>query len=172
MVQNLDICSFKWILACILALEHFSELDHVRIGINTYLYWDSIEKECAANVGSSGAAVDVGSSGAVVAEEKLSEKKQKRIKLVATKGKGKKFEKGVKEKPNVKFEDPDGEDVVDEVPGSKSVVYGTLRNRMSPSSVVNVLKKLSQDQLISIRAIGFGSLEFLKLSQLPLQLGF
>uniref|UniRef100_A0A803M2A1 Uncharacterized protein n=1 Tax=Chenopodium quinoa TaxID=63459 RepID=A0A803M2A1_CHEQI len=72
----------------------------------------------------------------------------------------------------MKFEDPDGENVVDEVQGSKSVVYGTLRNRMSPSSVVNVVKKLSKDQLIDIRAIGFGSLEFLKVSQLPLQLGF
>uniref|UniRef100_A0A803MK65 Uncharacterized protein n=1 Tax=Chenopodium quinoa TaxID=63459 RepID=A0A803MK65_CHEQI len=129
---------------------------------------NSIEKECAADVGSSGAAADVVSSGAVVAEEKLSEKKQKRIKLVATKGKGKKVEKGVKEKQNVKFEDPDGEDVVDEVQGSKSIVYGTLRNRMSPLSVVNVLKKLSGDQLIVIRAIGFESLEFLKVSQLPL----
>uniref|UniRef100_A0A803LIU2 Uncharacterized protein n=1 Tax=Chenopodium quinoa TaxID=63459 RepID=A0A803LIU2_CHEQI len=120
---------------------------------------NSIEKECAADVGSSGAATDVGSSGATTD-------------VVATKGKGKKDEKGVKEKQNVKFEDPDGEDVVDEVQGSKSVVYGTLRNRMSPSSVVNVLKKLSKDQLIDIRAIGFGSLEFLKVSQLPLQLGF
>uniref|UniRef100_A0A803MW01 Uncharacterized protein n=1 Tax=Chenopodium quinoa TaxID=63459 RepID=A0A803MW01_CHEQI len=117
---------------------------------------NSIEKEAAADVGSSGAttdvgssgaaadvgsspAADVGSSGAVVAEEKLSEKKQKKIKLVAMK-----------------------------VQGSKSVVYGTLRNRMSPSSVVNVFKNLSEDQLIAIRAIRFGSLEFLKVSQLPL----
>uniref|UniRef100_A0A803M8B5 Uncharacterized protein n=1 Tax=Chenopodium quinoa TaxID=63459 RepID=A0A803M8B5_CHEQI len=126
----------------------------------------------AADVGSSGAAVDVGSSGVVVAKEKLEEKKQKRIKLVTTKGKGKKVEKGVKEKKNVKFEDPDSEDVVDEMQGSKSVVYGTFCNRMSPSSVVNVFKKLSEDQLIAIRAIGFGSLQFLKVSQLPLQLGF
>uniref|UniRef100_A0A803MKZ8 Uncharacterized protein n=1 Tax=Chenopodium quinoa TaxID=63459 RepID=A0A803MKZ8_CHEQI len=166
--------------------EHFGELDHVRIGIDTYLCWNSIEKECAADVGSSGTAADVGSSGtaadvgssgavadvgssgAVVVEEKLSEKKKKRIKLVATKGKGKKVEKGVKEKQNVKFEDPDGVGVVDEVQRSKSVVYGTLRNRMSPSFVVNVLKKLSEDKLIAIRAIGFGSLEFLKVSQLPL----
>uniref|UniRef100_A0A803MVL7 Uncharacterized protein n=1 Tax=Chenopodium quinoa TaxID=63459 RepID=A0A803MVL7_CHEQI len=44
--------------------------------------------------------------------------------------------------------------------------------KMSPSSVVNVFKKLSEDQLIAIRAIGFGSLQFLKVSQLPLQLGF
>ncbi|XP_021776075.1 uncharacterized protein LOC110739902 [Chenopodium quinoa] len=47
---------------------------------------------------------------------------------------------------------------------------------MSPSSVVNVFKEFSkefsEDQLIAIRAIGFGSLEFLKVSQLPLQLGF
>uniref|UniRef100_A0A803LW11 Uncharacterized protein n=1 Tax=Chenopodium quinoa TaxID=63459 RepID=A0A803LW11_CHEQI len=33
-------------------------------------------------------------------------------------------------------------------------------------------KEFSKDQLIVIRAIGFGSLEFLKVSQLPLQLGF
>uniref|UniRef100_A0A803MD89 Uncharacterized protein n=1 Tax=Chenopodium quinoa TaxID=63459 RepID=A0A803MD89_CHEQI len=125
-------------------------------------------KGAAADVGSSGVAADIGSSGAVVAEEKLSEKKQKRIKLVTTKGKGKKVEKGVKEKKNVKFEDLDGEDVVDEVRGSKSVVYGTFRNRMSPSSVVNVFKKLSKDQLIAIRAIGFRSLQFLKVSQMPL----
>uniref|UniRef100_A0A803N4T6 Uncharacterized protein n=1 Tax=Chenopodium quinoa TaxID=63459 RepID=A0A803N4T6_CHEQI len=113
---------------------------------------NSIEKEAIADVGSSGVATDVGSSGAgadvgsswvVVAEEKLSEKNHKRIKLVTTK-----------------------------VQGSKSVVYGTFRNRMSPSSVVNVFKKLSEDQLIAIRAIGFGSLQFLKVSLLPLQLGF
>uniref|UniRef100_A0A803LSJ6 Uncharacterized protein n=1 Tax=Chenopodium quinoa TaxID=63459 RepID=A0A803LSJ6_CHEQI len=120
---------------------------------------NSIEKQAATDVGSSGAAADVGSSGATVD-------------VVAIKGKGKKVEKGMKEKQNVKFEDPDGEDVVDEVQGSKSVVYGTLRNKMSPSSVVNVFKKFSEDQLIAIRAIGFGSLEFLKVSQLPLQLGF
>uniref|UniRef100_A0A803LSL2 Uncharacterized protein n=1 Tax=Chenopodium quinoa TaxID=63459 RepID=A0A803LSL2_CHEQI len=125
-----------------------------------------------ADAGSSGAAADVGSSGAIVAEEKISEKKKKRIKVVATKGKGKKVEKRVKEKHNVKFEDPDGEDAIDEVQGSKCVVYGTLRNRMLPSSVVNVCKEFSEDQLIAIRAIGFGSLEFLKVSQLPLQLGF
>uniref|UniRef100_A0A803N9Y1 Uncharacterized protein n=1 Tax=Chenopodium quinoa TaxID=63459 RepID=A0A803N9Y1_CHEQI len=133
---------------------------------------NSIEKESATNVGSSGAAADVGSSRALVAKEKISEKKKKRIKVVATKGKGKKVEKRVKEKHNVKFEDPDGEDVGDEVQGSKCVVYGTLRNRMSPSSVVNVFKEFSEDQLIAIRAIGFGSLEFLKVSQLPLHLGF
>uniref|UniRef100_A0A803LJQ5 Uncharacterized protein n=1 Tax=Chenopodium quinoa TaxID=63459 RepID=A0A803LJQ5_CHEQI len=159
----------------------------IRLRISGYFFddddegcWTSVFTEelllplylgAATDVGSLGAAADVGSSGVVVAEEKLSEKKQKRIKLVATKGKGKKVEKGVKEKQNVKFEDPDGEDV-DEVQGSKSVFYGMLRNRMSPSSVVNVLKKLSEDQLIAIRAIGFGSLEFLKVSQLPLQLGF
>uniref|UniRef100_A0A803MU22 Ubiquitin receptor RAD23 n=1 Tax=Chenopodium quinoa TaxID=63459 RepID=A0A803MU22_CHEQI len=40
----------------------------------------------AANVGSTGAAANVGSSEALVAEEKLTEKKQKRIKLAATKG--------------------------------------------------------------------------------------
>ncbi|XP_021716970.1 uncharacterized protein LOC110684847 isoform X1 [Chenopodium quinoa] len=130
----------------------------------------TLKKECAVDVGSSGAVV-------VVESEKLSasinpEKKKKRFKLVTTKGKGKKVKKGMKEKPNVKYEVPDGEDAVDEVQGSKSVVYGTLRNRMSPSSVVNVVKKLLEDQLIAIRAIGFGSLEFLKVSQLPLQLGF
>uniref|UniRef100_A0A803MD13 Uncharacterized protein n=1 Tax=Chenopodium quinoa TaxID=63459 RepID=A0A803MD13_CHEQI len=125
-----------------------------------------------AEAGSSGAVAEAGSSGALVAEEKISEKKKKKIKVVATKGKGKKVEKRVKENHNVKFEDPDSEDVVDEVQKSKSVVYGTLRNRMSPSSVVNVFKEFSEDQLTAIRAIGFGSLEFLKVSQLPLQLGF
>lgn len=39
MVQILDISSFIWILTCILASEHFGELDHVRIGINTNLCW-------------------------------------------------------------------------------------------------------------------------------------
>ncbi|XP_021764645.1 merozoite surface protein 1-like [Chenopodium quinoa] len=126
----------------------------------------------AAEAGSSGAVAEAGSSGALVAEEKISEKKKKKIKVVATKGKAKKVEKRVKEKHNVKFEDPDSEDAVDEVQKSKSVVYGTLRNRMSPSSVVNVFKEFSEDQLTAIRAIGFGSLEFLKVSQLPLQLGF
>uniref|UniRef100_A0A803M2E3 Uncharacterized protein n=1 Tax=Chenopodium quinoa TaxID=63459 RepID=A0A803M2E3_CHEQI len=116
----------------------------------------------AADVGSAGAAADVGSSGAAVDVGSS----------VATKGKGKKVEKRVKEKHNVKLEDPDGEDDVDEVQGSKCVVYGTLRNKMSPSSVVNVFKEFSVDQLIAIRAIGFGSLEFLKVSQLPFQLGF
>ncbi|XP_021742778.1 uncharacterized protein LOC110708862 [Chenopodium quinoa] len=126
----------------------------------------------AAEAGSSGAVAEAGSSGALVAEEKSSEKKKKKIKVVATKGKAKKVEKRVKEKHNVKFEDPDSEDAVDEVQKLKSVVYGTLRNRMSPSSVVNVNKEFSEDQLTAIRAIGFGSLEFLKVSQLPLQLGF
>uniref|UniRef100_A0A803LJI8 Uncharacterized protein n=1 Tax=Chenopodium quinoa TaxID=63459 RepID=A0A803LJI8_CHEQI len=88
--------------------------------------------EAAADVGSSGSAAYVGSSGAAAD-------------VVTTKGKGKKIEKGVKEKKNVKFEDPYGEDVVDEVQGSISIVYGTLRNRMSPSSVVNVFKELSED---------------------------
>uniref|UniRef100_A0A803MYM9 Uncharacterized protein n=1 Tax=Chenopodium quinoa TaxID=63459 RepID=A0A803MYM9_CHEQI len=163
----------------LVAIDFTNAKDYTDVPLERIM--DSIEKECAANVDSSAAAADVSSSGAavdvglswiVVAEEKLSKKKQKRIKLVATKVKGKKVEKRVKEKRNVKFEDPDGEDVVDEVQGSKYVVYGTLCNRMSPSSVVNVLKKLSEDQLIAIRAIGFGSLEFLKVSQLPLQLGF
>ncbi|XP_021752593.1 merozoite surface antigen 2-like [Chenopodium quinoa] len=126
----------------------------------------------AAEAGSSGSVAEAGSSGALVAEEKISEKKRKKIKVVATKGKAKKVEKRVKEKHNVKFEDPDSEDAVDEVQKSKSVVYGTLRNRMSPSSVVNVFKEFFEDQLTAIRAIGFGSLEFLKVSQLPLQLGF
>uniref|UniRef100_A0A803MIR1 Uncharacterized protein n=1 Tax=Chenopodium quinoa TaxID=63459 RepID=A0A803MIR1_CHEQI len=107
---------------------------------------NSTEKECAADVGSSGAVVAVESKK--ISASIKPENKQKRFKLVATKG-----------------------DVVNEVQGSKSVVYGTLRNRMSPSSVVIVVKKLSEDQLIAIRAIRFGSLEFLKVSQLPLQLG-
>ncbi|KAL2933204.1 hypothetical protein RDABS01_016323, partial [Bienertia sinuspersici] len=49
--------------------------------------------------------------------------------------------------------------------------YGTLRSRMSPCSVVQVVGGLTQKQLKGIRDIGFGSLEFLKVSQLPLQLG-
>uniref|UniRef100_A0A803N4L5 Uncharacterized protein n=1 Tax=Chenopodium quinoa TaxID=63459 RepID=A0A803N4L5_CHEQI len=156
------------------AIDSTNAKDYTDIPLERIM--NSIEKECTTDVGSSGAAADVGSSGAagdvglgaVMAEEKFSEKKQKRIKLVATKSKGKKVEKGVKEKQIVKSEDPDGEDVVDEVQGSKFVVYGTLHNRMSPSSVVNVLKKLSEAQLIAIRAIGFRSLEFFKVSQLPL----
>uniref|UniRef100_A0A803M2R3 Uncharacterized protein n=1 Tax=Chenopodium quinoa TaxID=63459 RepID=A0A803M2R3_CHEQI len=87
----------------------------------------------AADIGSVGPAVDVGSSEVVVAEEKLSEKKQKRIKLVGTKGKGKKVEKGLKEKQKIKLEETkssnEGEDL-------KSHVYGTLHSRMSPSSIV------------------------------------
>ncbi|XP_057548736.1 uncharacterized protein LOC130827128 [Amaranthus tricolor] len=43
---------------------------------------------------------------------------------------------------------------------------------MSSSSVFNVFKKFSEEQLIAIRATGFGSLEFLKVSQLSLQLDF
>uniref|UniRef100_A0A803L382 Uncharacterized protein n=1 Tax=Chenopodium quinoa TaxID=63459 RepID=A0A803L382_CHEQI len=88
----------------------------------------------------------MGCSGCRVCASIKSENKQKRLKSVATKGKVKEVEKGVKEKQNVKFEDPDGEDgglnLGDEVQGSKSVVYGTFRNRMSPSSVINVAKKL------------------------------
>uniref|UniRef100_A0A803N0E4 Uncharacterized protein n=1 Tax=Chenopodium quinoa TaxID=63459 RepID=A0A803N0E4_CHEQI len=149
---------------------------------------NSIEKESAANAGSLGAAiVDVGSSGAAAVGAGSSRAAavdagssgaagEAGSSGAAAEGKGKKVEKRVKEKNNVKFEDPDGEDAVDEVQKSKCVVYGTLRNRMSPSSVVNVFKEFSkefsEDQLIAIRAIGFGSLEFLKVSQLPLQLGF
>uniref|UniRef100_A0A803MPT5 Uncharacterized protein n=1 Tax=Chenopodium quinoa TaxID=63459 RepID=A0A803MPT5_CHEQI len=115
---------------------------------------NSIEKEVAADVGSS--------------EEKLSEKKQNRIKLVGTKGKGEKVEKGLKEKQKIKLEETkssnEGEDL-------KSHVYGTLHSRMSPSSIVQVIEKCSENQLKAIRAIGFGSIEFLKVTQLPLQLG-
>uniref|UniRef100_A0A803N740 Uncharacterized protein n=1 Tax=Chenopodium quinoa TaxID=63459 RepID=A0A803N740_CHEQI len=134
---------------------------------------NSIEKESAANAGSSGAAaVDAGSSGAAADAGSSGAAADAGSSGATTDGKGKKVEKRVKEKHNVKFEDLDGEDAVDEVQGSKCVVYGTLRNRMSPSSVVNVFKEFFEDQLIAIRAIGFGSLEFLKVSQLPLQLGF
>uniref|UniRef100_A0A803LAT2 Uncharacterized protein n=1 Tax=Chenopodium quinoa TaxID=63459 RepID=A0A803LAT2_CHEQI len=148
---------------------------------------NSIEKESGANAGSSGAAtVDAGSSGAadeagspgvaaeagspgVAAEAGSSGVLPRQVHQGLL---PRQVEKRVKEKHNVKFEDPDSEDAVDEVQKSKYVVYGTLRNRMSPSSVVNVFKEFSEDQLTAIRAIGFGSLEFLKVSQLPLQLGF
>uniref|UniRef100_A0A803MVL8 Uncharacterized protein n=1 Tax=Chenopodium quinoa TaxID=63459 RepID=A0A803MVL8_CHEQI len=126
----------------------------------------------APEAGSSRAVADVGSSGALVAEEKISEMKKKKIKVVATKGKGKKVEKRVKEKHNVMFEDPNGEDTVDEVQESKCVVYGTLRNRMSPSYVVNVFKEFYEDQLIAIRAIGFGSLEFFESVPTAFAIGF
>uniref|UniRef100_A0A803N5V6 Uncharacterized protein n=1 Tax=Chenopodium quinoa TaxID=63459 RepID=A0A803N5V6_CHEQI len=122
----------------------------------------------AADVGSARPVVDVGSSEVVVVEEKLSEKKQIRIKLVGTKGKGKKVEKGLKEKQKIKLEETkssnEGEDL-------KSHVYGTLHSWMSPSSIVQVIEKCLKNQLKAIRAIGFGSMEFLKVTQLPLQLG-
>uniref|UniRef100_A0A803N776 Uncharacterized protein n=1 Tax=Chenopodium quinoa TaxID=63459 RepID=A0A803N776_CHEQI len=95
----------------------------------------------AVDVGSAGPAVDVGSLEVVVAEEKLSEKKQKRIKLVGTKGKGKKVEKGLKEKQKIKLEETkysnEGEDL-------KSHVYKTIHSRMSPSSIVKVIEKYSE----------------------------
>ncbi|XP_021745536.1 uncharacterized protein LOC110711464 [Chenopodium quinoa] len=113
----------------------------------------------AADVGSARPVVDVGSSEVVVVEEKLSEKKQIRIKLVGTKGKGKKVEKGLKEKQKIKLEETkssnEGEDL-------KSHVYGTLHSWMSPSSIVQVIEKCLKNQLKAIRAIGFGSMEFLK----------
>uniref|UniRef100_A0A803N831 Uncharacterized protein n=1 Tax=Chenopodium quinoa TaxID=63459 RepID=A0A803N831_CHEQI len=146
----------------------------------------SIEKEAPTDVGSSGATADVdslsvaadvgsigavanfGSSEAVVAEEKLTEKKQKRIKLVATKGQGKKVKKGLKEKQMIKLEEMKSSN---KSQGLKSHVHGTLHGRMSPSSIVQVMESFSENQLKADRDIGFGSIEFLKVTQLPLQLG-
>uniref|UniRef100_A0A803MAT9 Uncharacterized protein n=1 Tax=Chenopodium quinoa TaxID=63459 RepID=A0A803MAT9_CHEQI len=129
---------------------------------------ESIEKEPATDVGSSGATADVvsarlaanvGSAGPDVGSSEV---------LVGTKVKGKKVEKGLKEKQKIKLEETkssnEGEDL-------KSHVYGTLHSRMSPSSIVQVIEKCSENQLKAIRAIGFGSMEFLKVTQLPLQLG-
>uniref|UniRef100_A0A803M843 Uncharacterized protein n=1 Tax=Chenopodium quinoa TaxID=63459 RepID=A0A803M843_CHEQI len=164
----------------------------------------SIEKEASTDVGSSGAAADVGSSGAaadvgstgaaadvdltgvaanvgsseaVVAEEKLIVKKQKRIKLVAIKGPGKKVKKGLIEKQLIKLEEmkssnkSQGLKSGNEVEGLKSHVHGTLHSQMSPSFIVQVMESVSENQLKAIRDIGFGSMEFLKVTQLPLQLG-
>uniref|UniRef100_A0A803N5A1 DUF1985 domain-containing protein n=1 Tax=Chenopodium quinoa TaxID=63459 RepID=A0A803N5A1_CHEQI len=60
-----------------------------------------------------------------------------------------------------------------EVEGLKSHVHGTLHSWMSPSSIVQVMElvSLSENQWKAVRAIGFGSMEFLKVNQLPLQLG-
>uniref|UniRef100_A0A803N570 Uncharacterized protein n=1 Tax=Chenopodium quinoa TaxID=63459 RepID=A0A803N570_CHEQI len=60
-----------------------------------------------------------------------------------------------------------------EVEGLKSHIHGTLHSRMSPSSIVQVMESvlLSQNQLKAVRDIGFGSMEFLKVTQLPLRLG-
>ncbi|XP_021753699.1 uncharacterized protein LOC110719108 [Chenopodium quinoa] len=120
---------------------------------------ESIEKEPAADVGSLGATADVvsarpaanvGSAGPGVGSSEV---------LVGTKVKGKKVEKGLKEKQKIKLEETkssnEGEDL-------KSHVYGTLHSRMSPSSIVQVIEKCSENQLKAIRAIGFGSMEFLK----------
>ncbi|KAL2939115.1 hypothetical protein RDABS01_022564 [Bienertia sinuspersici] len=90
-------------------------------------------------------------------EEILPEEVQKE--KVVGKGKEKVVGKG---KETVESED---------VKVDKFGCYGTLRSRMSPSSVVQVVGGLTQKQLKGIRDIGFGSLEFLKVSQLPLQLG-
>uniref|UniRef100_A0A803MU23 Aminotransferase-like plant mobile domain-containing protein n=1 Tax=Chenopodium quinoa TaxID=63459 RepID=A0A803MU23_CHEQI len=58
-----------------------------------------------------------------------------------------------------------------EVKGLKSHVHGTLHSRMSPSSIVQVMESVSVNQLKAVRDIGFGSMELLKVTQLPLQLG-
>uniref|UniRef100_A0A803M1G5 Aminotransferase-like plant mobile domain-containing protein n=1 Tax=Chenopodium quinoa TaxID=63459 RepID=A0A803M1G5_CHEQI len=60
-----------------------------------------------------------------------------------------------------------------EVEGLKSHIHGTLHSRMSPSSIVQVMESvlLSQNKLKAVRDIGFGSMEFLKVTQLPLRLG-
>uniref|UniRef100_A0A803MQH7 Uncharacterized protein n=1 Tax=Chenopodium quinoa TaxID=63459 RepID=A0A803MQH7_CHEQI len=150
---------------------------------------NSIEKESGANAGSSGAAtVDVGSSRAA-ADAGSSGAAAEASSSGAAVEAGSSRAVAEAGSPGVAVEagssgaaaeagssgavtEADSEDAVDEVQKSKCVVYGTLRNRMSPSSVVNVFKEFSKDQLTTIRAIGFGSLEFLKVSQLPLQLGF
>uniref|UniRef100_A0A803N2U6 Uncharacterized protein n=1 Tax=Chenopodium quinoa TaxID=63459 RepID=A0A803N2U6_CHEQI len=55
--------------------------------------------------------------------------------------------------------------------GLKSHVHGTLHSRMPPSSIVQVMESISDKQLKAIKDIGFGSMEYLKVTQLPLQLG-
>ncbi|KAL2929123.1 Xylose isomerase, partial [Bienertia sinuspersici] len=98
-------------------------------------------------------------------EEILPEEVQKE--KVVGKGKEKVVGKGKEKVVGKGKETVESEDVkVD-----KFGCYGTLRSRMSPSSVVQVVGGLTQKQLKGIRDIGFGSLEFLKVSQLPLQLG-
>lgn len=79
--------------------------------------------------------------------------------LVGTKVKGKKVEKGLKEKQKIKLEETKSSN---EGENLKSRVYRTLHSRMSPSSIVQVIEKCSENQLKAIRAIGFGSMEFLK----------
>uniref|UniRef100_A0A803N2R5 Uncharacterized protein n=1 Tax=Chenopodium quinoa TaxID=63459 RepID=A0A803N2R5_CHEQI len=58
-----------------------------------------------------------------------------------------------------------------ETNGLKSHVHGTLHSRMSPSSIVQVMESITDNQLKAIKDIGFGSMEYLKVTQLPLQLG-
>uniref|UniRef100_A0A803N2R8 Uncharacterized protein n=1 Tax=Chenopodium quinoa TaxID=63459 RepID=A0A803N2R8_CHEQI len=58
-----------------------------------------------------------------------------------------------------------------ETNGLKSHVHGTLHSRMSPSSIVQVMESISDNQLKAIKDIRFGSIEYLKVTQLPLQLG-
>uniref|UniRef100_A0A803M2P8 Uncharacterized protein n=1 Tax=Chenopodium quinoa TaxID=63459 RepID=A0A803M2P8_CHEQI len=166
-----------WMLAwlaefrcCRLLFAHAGSLLVASFNEDAFLHEgrESIEKEPAADVGSSGATADVvsarpaanvGSAGPGVGSSEV---------LVGTKVKGKKVEKGLKEKQKIKLEETkssnEGEDL-------KSHVYGTLHSRMSPSSIVQVIEKCSENQLKAIRAIGFGSMEFLKVTQLPLQLG-
>ncbi|KAL2893663.1 O-fucosyltransferase 16 [Bienertia sinuspersici] len=50
--------------------------------------------------------------------------------------------------------------------------YMCLSSRMSPSSVCSVMKNLSPSQKKAVNEIGFGSLEYLKVTQIPLQLGY
>uniref|UniRef100_A0A803LVW7 Uncharacterized protein n=1 Tax=Chenopodium quinoa TaxID=63459 RepID=A0A803LVW7_CHEQI len=60
-----------------------------------------------------------------------------------------------------------------EVEGLKFHVHGTLHSRMSPSSIVQVMESVSllENQFKAVRVTRFGSMEFLKVTQLPWQLG-
>ena len=131
---------------------------------------DVISARPTANVGSTGLAADVGSTGPagdVVSAGPAADVGSSEA-LVGTKVKGKKVGKGLKEKQKLKLEETKSCNEGEEL---KSHVYGTLYSRMSPSSIVQVIEKCSENQLKAIRAIGFGSMEFLKVTQLPLQLG-
>uniref|UniRef100_A0A803MZH2 Uncharacterized protein n=1 Tax=Chenopodium quinoa TaxID=63459 RepID=A0A803MZH2_CHEQI len=156
-------------------IAFWASLNVIAVSAMDFLFciMNSIEKEAATDVGSSGDAVDVGSArpaadvgstgpAANVGSAGLA------VDVGSLEGKGKKVEKRLKEKPKIKLEETksrnEGEDL-------KSHVYGTLHSRMPPSSIVQVIEKCLENQLKAIRAIGFGSMEFLKVTQLPLQLG-
>uniref|UniRef100_A0A803MK09 Uncharacterized protein n=1 Tax=Chenopodium quinoa TaxID=63459 RepID=A0A803MK09_CHEQI len=129
---------------------------------------NSIEKEVGADVGSSGATVDVGSARPAADVCSTGPTADVGSAGPAADGKGKKVEKGLKEKQKIKLEETKSSN---EGENLKSHVYGTLHSQMSPSSIVQVIENCSENQLKAIRAIRFGFMEFLKVTQLPLQLG-